>query len=113
QALAITPGLSFLNQFRSLANLYAGALDKARTDFIRAGEPAPDPNAALWIDIVNRRGNQPSGLAEATKQLEAKQLDMTKWPGPLIRLYLGQGTPEAVLAAADDSATPRNTRSAK
>jgi lipoprotein NlpI len=27
---------------------------------------------------------------------------MTKWPAPVIRLFLGQTTPEAVLVAADD-----------
>jgi len=27
---------------------------------------------------------------------------MTKWPAPVIRLFLGQMTPEAVLAASDD-----------
>ena len=27
---------------------------------------------------------------------------MTKWPAPAVRLFLGQLTPEAVLAAADD-----------
>jgi lipoprotein NlpI len=26
---------------------------------------------------------------------------MTRWPGPLLRLFLGQSTPAAVLAAAD------------
>ena len=31
-----------------------------------------------------------------------KQIDMTKWPAPVIRLYLGQLTSEAVLAAAVD-----------
>lgn len=31
-----------------------------------------------------------------------KQIDMSKWPAPLIRLYLGELTPDAVLAAADD-----------
>ena len=53
--------------------------------------------AALWLNIVETRSNLPSQLAEA-----AKQIDMTKWPGPVIRLFLGQTTPEAVLAAADD-----------
>jgi lipoprotein NlpI len=28
---------------------------------------------------------------------------MTKWPAPVIRLYLDQLTPEAALAAADDA----------
>jgi hypothetical protein len=34
------------------------------------------------------------GLDEA-----AAQIDMTKWPAPAIRLYVGQMTPEAVLVA--------------
>jgi lipoprotein NlpI len=40
----------------------------------------------------------PSRLEEATKQV-----DITKWPAPIIRLYLGQLNAEAVLAAADDA----------
>jgi lipoprotein NlpI len=53
--------------------------------------------AALWLHIVDTRNNLPSQLAEA-----AKQIDMTKWPAPLIRLFLGQMTPQALLATADD-----------
>jgi lipoprotein NlpI len=32
----------------------------------------------------------------------SSQLDMTKWPAPIVGLFLGQMTPAAVLAAADD-----------
>src|SRR5262249_53425407 len=39
----------------------------------------------------------PSQLAEA-----AKQIDMTKWPAPIIRFFLGQTTTQALLASADD-----------
>jgi lipoprotein NlpI len=46
---------------------------------------------------VDARSNLPSRFAQAVTQL-----DMTRWPAPVIRLYLGQMTPEAVLAAADD-----------
>jgi lipoprotein NlpI len=46
---------------------------------------------------VDKRSNQPSQLPMALAQI-----DMTKWPAPLIRLYLGQLTPAAVLSAADD-----------
>ena len=53
--------------------------------------------AVLWLDIVGKRGNLRSRLADATKQI-----DKNKWPGPIIRLYLGQSTAEAVLIAADD-----------
>jgi lipoprotein NlpI len=54
--------------------------------------------AALWLHIVDTRSNRPSQLADA-----AKQIDMTKWPAPVIRLFLGQTTPEALLATADDA----------
>jgi lipoprotein NlpI len=52
---------------------------------------------ALWLDIVKKRNNLPSRLPQAIAQL-----DMTKWPAPIIRLFLGQMTAEAVLAAADN-----------
>jgi len=83
---------------RGLANLYAGSLAKALADVNRSSELDPKyAYAALWLDIVGKRANLPSRLAEMVKQI-----DMSKWPAPIIRLYLGQMTPEAVLAAADD-----------
>ena len=53
---------------------------------------------ALWLDIVAHRSNVPSRLSAATEKLE-----MTGWPAPLVRLYLGQTSPERVLAAAEGS----------
>jgi tetratricopeptide (TPR) repeat protein len=81
-----------------IVSLYAGALPKALADINRAS--ALDPKAAytaLWQEIVNKRSHLPSRLAHAMTHI-----DMTKWPAPIIRLYLGQTTPGAVLAAADD-----------
>ncbi len=57
-----------------------------------------DAYAALWLDIVNRHSNLPSRLPQ-----QVAQIDMSKWPAPLIRLFLGQITPQAALAAADDA----------
>ena len=83
---------------RGRADLYSRALPKALVDLNQASEISPRyAYAALWLDIVNKRSNLPSRLAEATKQF-----DMTKWPAPVIRLYLGQFTREAALASADD-----------
>jgi lipoprotein NlpI len=56
-----------------------------------------DAYAVLWLDIAGKRNNSPSRLAET-----AKQIDMSKWPGPIIDLYLGRLTPTAALTAADD-----------
>jgi len=92
---------------RGRANLYTGALATALADFNQASALDPkDAYAALWHDIANKRGNLPSRLADAVAQI-----DLTQWPAPVIRLYLGQMTPEAVLAAADNpDADPKNGR---
>jgi len=83
---------------RGMANFFAGSMAKALADFNQISELDPkDAYAALWLHIVNQRSNHSSGLAQATGQL-----DMKKWPAPLIHLFLGQSTQDAVLAAADD-----------
>jgi lipoprotein NlpI len=87
---------------RGLAHLYSGSLALALTDISRAGElDQKDAYKALWIDIVGQRSHVPSRLAQAIGQI-----DMTAWPAPVIRMFLGQMTPAAVLAAADDP-TPK------
>jgi lipoprotein NlpI len=83
---------------RGIANYYAGSLPKALADMSKANELDPTyPYYAIWLDILGQRGNQPSPLAQARSQF-----DMNKWPAPLVSLYLGEATPEAVLAAAED-----------
>ena len=99
EAIQLDPKFAFAYLNRGLANLFTGALPKAIADLNQASELDPKfAYAALWLDIADRRSNLPSRLPEAIKQI-----DMTKWPAPVIRLYLGRLTPEAVLAAADDS----------
>lgn len=77
--------------------LAAGAAEKALADFNQANANAPDiVQLALWADIAGRRNNQPSHLAQTSSKL-----DMTVWPAPLVKLFMDQTTPDAVLAAAD------------
>jgi lipoprotein NlpI len=98
RAMEINPNDASNYLWRGNAELYSGALPKALADLNQAAELNPKyAYAALWLDIVNQRSNLPSRLADATKQV-----DMTKWPAPVIRLYLGQLTPEAVLAATEN-----------
>jgi tetratricopeptide (TPR) repeat protein len=98
QAIALDPKNAFSYQLRGMIALYAGALPKALDDLNKASEVDPKLSyAAIWLDIVNKRSNLPSRLAQA-----ATLIDMTKWPAPVIRLYLGELTPTDVLAAADD-----------
>jgi lipoprotein NlpI len=83
---------------RALVHLFAGSLPRALVDLDRSSQLDPkNPYAAIWLDIVDKRSNLPSKLAQAVTQI-----DMSKWPAPIIHLYLDQMMPDAVLAAADD-----------
>jgi lipoprotein NlpI len=91
---------------RGIAYLYTGMLSKALADFNQANALNPkDAYIALWLDFVGKRNNLPSRLPQAITQL-----DMTKWPAPIIRLYLGEMNPAAVLAAATDPVPETNKR---
>jgi lipoprotein NlpI len=83
---------------RGLAEFYAGALAPAMADLTQASKLDPEyAYYALWIDIIETRSNGTGNLPQAISHL-----NMTKWPAPVIRLFLGQTTPAAVLAAAND-----------
>jgi lipoprotein NlpI len=85
---------AYFNRGRLYLN--GGSVAKAQADFKQASELSPkDAYVALWLDLTERRDHAPGHLAEA-----AKQLDMTAWPAPIVRLFLGQMTPAAVLEAA-------------
>ena len=79
--------------------LIGGRTADAVADFKKAAELNPkDAYAALWRDLAERRNNAPSHLAEA-----AKQLDMTVWPAPVIRHFLGELNAEQTFGAAFDT----------
>ncbi|MGP0089477.1 MAG: tetratricopeptide repeat protein [Xanthobacteraceae bacterium] len=85
-------------RLRGIAHLYGGTPAAALADVSQASEVDPkDGYNALWLDIVGRRNHIPSRLSQTSAKL-----DMTAWPAPVIRMFLGQMTPAGVLAAADD-----------
>jgi tetratricopeptide (TPR) repeat protein len=99
-AIRLNPKEATLYYNRGIAKVYAGSLHTAAADFNRAAELKPrSAYVALWIDILARRRNQPSELAA-----RAAQLDMSRWPAPIVRLYLGRATQSEVLTAAADAA---------
>lgn len=76
-----------------------GSLEKSLADLDQSIQLNPkDVYPVVWREIVARRSGQPSQLSEA-----ARQLDATKWPAPIVNLFLGTMAPEQVLGAADDS----------
>lgn len=103
QAIRIDPQSAIAYFDRALIHWKRGSLSQSLADFDEAGRLNPKrAYAALWRDIVAKRDNQPSQLAEA-----ATKLDMTKWPAPIVNLFLGTLTSEQVLSAADDSDSAR------
>jgi lipoprotein NlpI len=98
EAIRIDPNSSLAYFARGLLSLFAGSAEKALADLDQASAHAPE-NAylALWVDIASQRNNLPSRLAQASSRI-----DMSVWPAPVIRLFMDQMTPAAVLAAADD-----------
>ena len=98
EAIRLDPRFAVAFRNRGRDYLYAGALAKALADFSQSSELDPKNGySALWLDIIGKRSNLPSRLQQATEKI-----DMTKWPAPLIHVFLGQLTPEALLAAADN-----------
>ena len=98
QAVQLDPKSSSGYSGRGFAYFLAGAPPKALADLTQANALSPaDAYPALLLEIVGRRNNLPSRLGEMSEKL-----DMAKWPAPVVRLYLGQLTAAATLAAADD-----------
>jgi len=97
EAIRRDPKLEAAYFILGIAALYGGDLAKAQADLSQANALDPkDAYAAIWFDIAGRRNGQPSALSQTSAQV-----DMTKWPAPVIRMFLGQLPRDAVLAAAD------------
>jgi len=98
QAIMLNPDDDDAYFRRGIANLYLGSLAKALADISKASELDPQyPYYELWLHMLDQRLNQPSRLGQALSHLK-----MTKWPAPIIRLFLGQTTAPEVLATAAD-----------
>jgi tetratricopeptide (TPR) repeat protein len=98
EAIRLDPKISQTYFNRGLLHLYAGSINKALADLKQAEALAPnDAYAALWLDIVGQRNNLPSRLPQTSSQL-----DMTVWPAPIVKLFMGQLTSADLMAAADD-----------
>jgi lipoprotein NlpI len=98
EAIRLAPRSAYAYRERGLAHLYSDSLANALADVSQASKLDPkDAYSALWVDIVGQRNNVPSLLSQAISKV-----DMTAWPAPVVRMFLGQMTSADVLAAADD-----------
>jgi lipoprotein NlpI len=99
EAIRLNPRSEAAYFNRGLTYLYSGALPLALSDVNQAADLDPkDAYDALWADIIAARVKAPSRLSQAVARI-----DMNAWPAPIVRLFLGEMTPAAVLAAASDA----------
>jgi lipoprotein NlpI len=89
---------------RGRANWEAGNFGQALADFEKALESNRHPSAYdfLWVRIASASARVPVSKSLAEKEDDA---DLEKWPGPILALFRGVGTEDAVRQAAQaDSA---------
>jgi tetratricopeptide (TPR) repeat protein len=97
EAIRLDPKLAPAYFGRGRSYLLSGSLARAQIELKRANELNPTAAyPAIWLDIAERRGNLPSHFEQA-----ARPFNMKAWPAPVVRLLLGEFTPEQTLAAAD------------
>lgn len=106
EAIRLNPKHTLAFFGRGQIYLYNGSSNQAAADLTRANELNPKfPYGVLWREIGERRSASKSSLAQTSTQT-----DMTAWPAPIIRLFLGQESAEAVLAAANSDPETREVR---
>jgi lipoprotein NlpI len=99
QAIKLDPKAFSLHDTRGFANFLIGNFAAARESFVRAAAEKPSETYyAIWTYLADSRagGKEAAGRLRA----DAARLDRAAWPYPVIELYLGAQTAQAVLAAA-------------
>jgi lipoprotein NlpI len=104
QAILLDPNYAPAYFNRGVARFMKARFAEAAVDF--AAKPQAEPAnayAALWLHMARRKAGE-DDAAELSRAMANLNLD--RWPGPIIRLYRGQADPEdvrvAAMAAADE-----------
>jgi lipoprotein NlpI len=93
---------------RGQARLYSGRLSGAQQDLSRAVQlDSYGYYNVIWLYIARAKAKVKAG-AEGELAKNAAKLNLTKWPGPVIQMFLGKSTSEAVLRAASGKDLQKN-----
>ncbi len=105
QAVGLYPAdaISLFNRGR--VHFYRQEFSLAKVDFDSVMNLQPrDPYGALWRELAARRTGSQGALAA-----DAANLDLARWPGPIVKLFLEQLTPEqVVLSESQPDRIPRS-----
>jgi lipoprotein NlpI len=103
KALELQPNRAYAFLERGSAHYLAGQTSQAAADFELAIGADPSTStavyAALWLHLTKARLHQ-AGNEEL--QRVAQKANLSIWPGPVLKFYLGQSTEVDLMAAAAD-----------
>jgi tetratricopeptide (TPR) repeat protein len=100
EALTLVPGRIALIDSRGQLNFSMAHYDDAAADYTRVPDfDAGSAAAALWLYLARARGGDETA-AKVDLAARASKLRQPEFPYAAVELYLGRGSPEAVLAAA-------------
>jgi lipoprotein NlpI len=96
-AIRLKPDYANAWYARGRAQFALGRFPAAATDFAKSATLDPkDAYAMIWLHLTRRRTAADDGGELARN---AARLDLARWPGAVINLYLGKGTPQQARAA--------------
>jgi lipoprotein NlpI len=97
RAIRLEPFNSATYLNRGVARLYLGRANAAIEDFATAVQLRPsDAHGVLWLHLARARAGQ-DDRGELAKN--AIGINRALWPGPVVDLYLGTASPEAISSA--------------
>ncbi len=105
RAIQLEPKNAGYYESLGFAQLYGNKPGSAADDFAGAVQQSTYPYYAIWLHIARMRSGE-NDTSEFTAN--AQKIDHGQWPWPIVALFLGSMTPDAVIAAAqsaDDAAT--------
>jgi lipoprotein NlpI len=103
KALALQPNRAYAFLERGSAHYLAGQTSQSTADFELAIGADPTTStamyAALWLHMTRARLHQTGD--DELKDV-AQKADLTNWPGPVVKFYLGQITETQLMDSAAD-----------
>ncbi|MEA2778862.1 MAG: hypothetical protein QOK29_406 [Rhodospirillaceae bacterium] len=98
EAIRLQPDNAFAYDNRGRDKYLSGQFAGAAADFRQfLSSPVAGVYTLLWLHLAQARAGQ---AADAALAQAAHGLDLSKWPGPIVRFYLGKLSAEQVRAEA-------------
>jgi lipoprotein NlpI len=100
QAIRLNPGAPYDSLWRAQVLFEVARFSDAVDALQKLVDAHPTfADGVLWLTLAQRRAGD---SADDTLKAHARALDLQQWPGPVVRLYLGQITRNALEATVGD-----------